>query len=141
MLKMPPASTAPVASAGSLSFLKYAASIWLNRKNGIANLIGSTYSRASVSVLSCAPKTTSSSLSNKIITSQMIAARTTEPITDAVKYSLDLLISPSAFPLIVLKRTDPPIPIRSPTTKCRRQILEVDCFDLSAQKIHFLILL
>ena len=114
MLKIPPASTAPVARAGFLSFLRYAASIWLNRKNGIAALTGSTYSLASVSVLPCAPNMTIRFLSKKIMISQMAPARITDPITDAVKYSFDSPMLPSALPRTVLNRTDPPIPIRRP---------------------------
>ena len=44
----------------------------------------------------------------------VIAARTTEPITDAVKYSLDCFVWPASFPRIALNSTDPPNPIKRP---------------------------
>lgn len=40
-LKIPPASTPAVARAGLPSLRRNAASIWLNRKNGTVNLMGS----------------------------------------------------------------------------------------------------
>ena len=51
--------------------------------------MGATYSRPRVRVLSFAPNMVSSSLSKKIISIHIIAARMTEPVTEAVKYSLD----------------------------------------------------
>ena len=76
--------------------------------------MGATYSRPSVSVLSCAPNIISSSRSKKIISSQITAARMTEPITEAVKYSLDFLSCPCSLPRIVLNITEPPMPINRP---------------------------
>ena len=75
----------------------------------MAALTGRTYSLASVSVWSCAPKKRRSCLSKQMMTAQMISAKMMEPVTEAVKYSFDRRTSPSAFPRIVLKRTDPPV--------------------------------
>ena len=77
--------------------------------------MGLTYSRARESVLSCRAKQQQEfAVEKDHHQPNDRAARTIEPITEAVKYALDRFSWPSAFPRMVLKRTEPPIPIRSP---------------------------
>ena len=77
-------------------------------------MIGATYSRASGSRLSDAPKNRRRASSKKAIATQTNTAKTIEPITDAVKYSLDCRNFSCPWPRKALNRTEPPMPISRP---------------------------
>ena len=80
----------------------------------MANLMGATYSLAKISVFSWAPKAIKRGRSKKATKNHITAANRTDPMTEAEKNSLDFRVSPSFCPRMVLKSTDPPMPISRP---------------------------
>ena len=87
-LKMPPVSTAAVASPGLASFRRKLVTSCPSRNTGNTQRTGARYACASGRSVSSAPKNSSTSRSKRRIQAHDSTARMPEPTTAAVKYWL-----------------------------------------------------